>query len=151
MDGGGSFRNLANATVSKKLGGAGVKTRLDVFFENRGTLRLGGHHIQFERALTQVAGAIADLQGGKTELGAAGLILNGGQLRGGGEIIGNVTANGGVVLVGDNADARTLKITGDYTQNAGAGLQVLAAYDLKTGKELFAIKTEAANVRRLAL
>jgi hypothetical protein len=127
MSGSGTFRNLSG-TVRKGVG-TGV-TRLDVLFDNRSLLLLQGQHVKFDQGVTQSFSGTTDLGGGTLELGVGKVFnMTGGNLRGGGEIDGDLSATGGTVDIGDNPNKRTLKVTGNCTKGSGALLRVTVASD----------------------
>jgi hypothetical protein len=119
------FKNKGTGTV-KKVDGA--QNTLDIVFESEGALLLNGLNLKFNKGLTQTGtNSLTDLGGGTLTLGASGQAAvydkTGGVLKGGGEVVGVLNATGGAVEVGDNP-TKNLKVTGSYTQGAGAALRV---------------------------
>ena len=117
MTGFGGFVNKAGGKVNKTAGGT---NRFDIPFSTSGTFLLNSSVMEFKQSFVQ--------DGGLTDLGLNSWLkisgvqqrynLNGGVLKGGGEIEGGLT-NGGEIRIEDN---RTITVTQDYTQLAGGKL-----------------------------
>src|SRR5262249_2814496 len=92
-----------------------------------GDVRFNGRTLEFRRGYYQAGSGLTDLLGGRMVLGPDQWCrIQGGTLRGGGTIQGPRAFSAGSLEVGDNPGALTLRVTGQYRQQAGAGLHVLA-------------------------
>jgi hypothetical protein len=123
------FLNVAGAGYRgqvKKTAGAGTTT-FEPTFSTSGDLQFNGRTMAFEKGLTEDVGGVIDLDGGTMDIASvAGLqncTLNGGILRGGGTITGNLTNNGGLVQLGSGW-LYGLAVNGNYTQGARGTLEI---------------------------
>ncbi len=106
---------------------AGDPTRFEVSVNTMGELLLNGLGMSFKFGLTQGGGGITRLAGGTISLDSGQIYtLAGGILFGGGMIDGDLASSGGTVVIGSDMGSLVLEVSGDYTQQANATLDVQA-------------------------
>ncbi len=118
---GSPSHHFENGGVFRRAGEAATVT-IDIGFENSGTVELASGTTVFADGFAQTAGETS-LAGGDLSVNSLQVDLQGGTLRGRGEITGNVT-NGGTIQVGGANQSGTLAITHNYLQTATGSLEV---------------------------
>ena len=119
---GGGPRTIYNVGLFRKSGGTGTSTFADTF-NNTGVVETDSGILDLAQGCVQTAGLTRLLGGGlRADLP---FNLDGGMLAGTNALSGNVTNSGGVVMPGtDAASPGVLTISGNYTENSNAVLQI---------------------------
>lgn len=113
---------ILNRGVFQKTTDLSNSTTIDGDFVNAsGVVRCTAGALVFARAFSQNSGTV-ELNSGGVIAFQGGATLNGGQLVGRGPLLGSVVNNGASVRPGSSPG--TAAIDGDYTQNAGATLEI---------------------------
>jgi hypothetical protein len=116
------FNNLSGGTLAK-VGGGGTSTfSIGVAVNNAGTIAALSGTLDLGSNFTQTAGATVLGPGGIASPGT--LVFQGGELRGSGNIAGNVNNTGATVRPGGSTATGAIAISGSYTQGAGGTLAI---------------------------
>ncbi|XAL98824.1 PEP-CTERM sorting domain-containing protein [Phycisphaeraceae bacterium D3-23] len=115
--GGGTFNN--NGTFNKTTASSFRITAGE--FNNAGSVNIDEGELDFSQAYTQTAGKLTVDAGAEARFTTTAN-FTGGQITGGGTIIGDINNQGAVVAPGTSPG--TLTLDGDYTHGTGASLQI---------------------------
>ncbi len=114
--------SISNNGTLTKLNTGTITLDPALVFNQAGDLEVLGGRLDVPNGFTQTAGTTLVGFSSVLSLGGGSLTVDGGVLRGSGQISGNVTINGGIVQPG----VTPLTITGNYVQGAGGGLEIRA-------------------------